>query len=159
MSGMKKILAAVDFSDYSLAVLKQAAELARGLVSELIVVNVINQRDVDAVRMIESLEPEKITVDSYIQTRKEERQSRLETLLHQSGCEDLHQKVVFRVGVPFEEIIATAKEEQADLVIMGPKGQTNLSGVLFGTTAEKVFRHCPVNLMSIREPSHSRKPR
>jgi nucleotide-binding universal stress UspA family protein len=158
MTGMKKILAAVDFSDYSLAVLKQAAELARGFGSELIIVNVINQRDVDAVRMIEPLQPGRISVESYVQTRKEERESRLQVLLHQSGCEDLHRKVDFKVGVPFEQIIIAAREEQADLVIMGPKGQTNLSGVLFGTTAEKVFRHCPVNLLSIRGPAHSRKP-
>ena len=157
MSGFKKILAAVDFSDYSLPVMKQAAELARGFVSQLVIVNVINQRDVDAVRMIEPLQPGKISVDSYIKAQKEDRETRLQTLLHQSGCEDLHRKVVFKVGVPFEQIIETAKEEKADLVIMGPKGQTNLSGVLFGTTAEKVFRHCPVTLMSLRDASHSRK--
>ncbi len=49
-------------------------------------------------------------------------------------------------GVPSEEIVAVAKTENADLVVVGTKGKTGLEHVLLGSTAERVIRtaSCPV---------------
>jgi len=51
-----------------------------------------------------------------------------------------------REGKTWVEICEAAKEDGADIIIMGSKGRTGLSHVLIGSVAETVVRHasCPV---------------
>ena len=49
---IKKIMAAVDFSEYSSGAMATAATLCRALGASLLLVNVINQRDVDMAKKV-----------------------------------------------------------------------------------------------------------
>ena len=149
MENIKKIMVAFDLSEYSKEALKYACKLADNFKANLIVANVIHQRDVEAVRMVE-LASSVFTSNEFIETQKKDRSREIEEVIKEFPCGNISVKKVFSIGIPFHELIQAVKDEGADLLVMGPKGRGNLKGILFGSTAEKMFRHCPVPLLSVR---------
>ena len=150
MSKIKKIMVAVDFSEYSHKIVDYAARLAEDLGAELIFVNVINQRDVDMVNEV-AAHTDKISLKDYINGLIDDRNEQMKNLLSDTDCTQIPNRFMIKKGVPFVELVKAAKEEKVDMVVMGTKGRSNIAGILFGSQAEKMFRHCPVPLISIRE--------
>ena len=149
MKQVKRIMAAIAFSKYSQGILEFAAQLARRLECELVVVNVINIRDMQAVSGIESM-GYKVDPQEYVRGVESERRAELEKMLQKVEVDPDKIKIVFHVGHPLEMLLKTIEDEKIDMVVMGPKGRTDLRHVLVGSVAEKMFRHCPVPLLSYR---------
>jgi nucleotide-binding universal stress UspA family protein len=55
-----------------------------------------------------------------------------------------------RTGLPSHRIVETAREERADLVIMGPHGR-GVSRLLLGSVAERVIRSAPCPVLTVRK--------
>jgi nucleotide-binding universal stress UspA family protein len=158
MKKISKIMVAFDFSKYSKNAFAYAVELADRLGASLVMVNIINERDLKAIRTITkedmfSTSAEKYkkeTMKLYVSNKKEELSKQIDELIEEANGTHLSIKKVFRVGVPFQELIRAVKDEGVDLMVMGSKGRSDIAEVLFGHTAEKMFRRCPVPLLSIR---------
>ena len=156
MRPIRRIMAAVDFSEYTEETVEYAARLAEKFNAELVIVNVINQRDLDAVTTV-SLKVDAVSLENYLERQKMEREQRIQKIVQNASCGHLSPEILIRVGPPIEGLNRAVREEAIDLVVMGSKGRSNLAGFLFGSTAEKMFRHCPVPVLSIRDRSRWRR--
>ena len=55
------------------------------------------------------------------------------------------------VGEPAEEIVAMANALDVDLIVMSTHGRTGLPHLLLGSVAEKVVRHAPCPVLTVRQ--------
>jgi nucleotide-binding universal stress UspA family protein len=150
MLNLDKIMVAFDLSDYSVKAFKYGCELAEEMKADLIIANVINQRDVNAVELTQQVS-ERISVENYIAEQKQYRSTEIEKMMAAKYCNIPSVSIIFKIGVPSQELLKIIGQEKPAIVVMGTKGRGNIAGVLFGSTAEKMFRHCPVPLLSVRE--------
>ena len=78
---------------------------------------------------------------------------RMEAHLERVTAAGLEGEIVVVHGIPFHEIIETARTRQVDLIIMGTHGRTGLHHVLLGSVAEKVVRLAPCSVLVARIPT------
>ncbi len=152
MEKIKKFLACVDLSQYSLMTLEYAVEIAKKSEIQIVVFNVINQRDINAVEKVSKYFPEKANVENYIKELKKDRHKDMKNIIRENFFDDKSlMSVKIDTGIPFECILKAVKTEDIDLIVMANKGRGNISRVFFGSAAEKVFRHSPVPVVSVRD--------
>ena len=58
--------------------------------------------------------------------------------------------VYVRKGVPYAEIVDFAKEKNADMVMIGHRGLSNLERFFIGSVAAKVVAHAPCSVYVLR---------
>jgi nucleotide-binding universal stress UspA family protein len=94
---------------------------------------------------------DQLSVKDYINGLIDDRNEQMQRLLKDTSCSQIPHRFMITKGVPFVELVKSAKAEKVDMVVMGTKGRGNIAGILSGSQAEKMFRRCPVPLLSIRE--------
>lgn len=148
----KKMLVAIDFSTYSEATLGYAVEISNMTNASISVINIIDQKEVAWVeKAVNSKYPDSFSMTKHLSDETSRRDYKLKKLIKKvPGLPELPVKLMIGNGVPYVEIIETINREWVDLLVIGPKGESDLKGYLFGSVAEKLFRHSPVPVLSLR---------
>ena len=184
---IKKIMIAVDFSDYTEPSVNYGISLAKDLKADLLLVNVVNSRNVTAIENFLALqEPvlfqrfvegtftshkqeleekierkEKIEdahdvlaqqIQKYIEDTFNARELELKKLLDMASDQGVKGEAMVRHGVPYMAILKVIKSESPDLIIVGAKGRSNLADAIVGSCAQKLYRRCPIPLLTVRHP-------
>lgn len=138
---IQRVLVPIDFSEDSLHALHMATERFAGTDQSLVLVHVV---DTSAAEM---QQPPDVRTGLI-----EERRRRLNTM--GNGCKPAWKEVSVSLesGKAAEVIIATAKTESADLVIMGSHGASGLAKALFGSTTYDVARKLKCSVMIVKKP-------
>ncbi len=132
---MKKILVAVDGSEPSKRACRMAKDLAFKFDSDIILVNVV---------------PGLVCRACGITTFPNEIKGSKEMLLEfKEGFEDIGERVetLCLQGDIASEILACAKREQVDLIVMGSRGPGVLSRTLLGSVSNKVVNSSNVSVL------------
>jgi nucleotide-binding universal stress UspA family protein len=148
MGTIHRILVPVDFSEPSRRALDYAAELARPLGAAIEVLHVV---EIPAFVPSAGL-PEARASDLSLAALVRES---AEKLLAQFVGEAAERGIAVRasrleLGSPPQVITGIAVKEDYDLIVLGTHGRTGLTRALMGSVAERVVRHAPCPVLSVR---------
>ena len=137
-----RILVPVDFSEHSQKALRYALAFAKQFDAEVTLVHVVEQMAYPGDWMYPPL-----AVTDFAMEKREQVLARLRALDAGSGVKTKH---VVRLGRAWQEVIEIARETKADMIILATHGYTGIKHVLLGSVAEKIVRHAPCPVLSVR---------
>ena len=147
MKTYKRILFATDFSESSEPAAEHALAIAGLSGAHLHVLHVIGELDEHQRVMIPAEAFQTLQKEVEVQAVRD--LNAFCTLAPQ-GVETSSHVVI---GNPFKKILETAKEVDADLIVMGTHGRTGIEHVIVGSTAERVVRRSEVPVLTVRASS------
>ena len=139
MIDVRKILVPTDFSENAGLALDYACEFAVRFEARIRILHVVK---------------EPVPYHGYKRAWDEETREQIEALPGSAWDQKIEVTRNVRWGPPFFEILCEAKDEEADLIVMGTHGQGMLKHVLIGSVAEKVVRQARCPVVTVRHPDH-----
>ena len=148
---ISKVLCPTDFSDTSLHGLTYAREFAASFDAQLHCLHVVDE----AYQYWTAMGPESVPAGVATEDLMTVAQAYMDRFAdeHLVGLKYAPVTKVL-VGRPFREIIAYARENTIDLIVVATHGRGGLSWVLMGSTAEKIVRKSPCPVLTVRHPEH-----
>jgi universal stress protein A len=139
---LQNILVPIDFSNHSRKALGYAIPLAAQSGARITLLHVVGKTVVYPAEMSVVIPNETQTIAS---ARKH-----LATLGQRWIPRSMLGKMLVEVGEPFDEITRLARKLKAGLIICTTHGYTGLAHVLLGSTAERIVRHAPCPVLTIK---------
>lgn len=140
---VKKILCAVDLSEHSAQVAEYAALFANKLGAELYVVYVA-----PTLSQYTGFKVPQSDIHAFVGEIVSGAQASMNDFCA-AHFQGLNVKNEVLVGYASDEILAKAKRDCVDMVIMGTHGRKGIDRILFGSVAEKVVKNSEVPVLTI----------
>jgi nucleotide-binding universal stress UspA family protein len=152
----RKILAACELSNKASQTLRYAADLATRLGALLIVIHVIDARDISAIqqaygRIFAAGNTEDL--ETYLHELRQDASERLQSMIPSAYREKMQNRILIRQGAPHSRIVEEANKLNADLVVIGEGRRGFLAEQLVGTTAGYLLRQLTIPMISLRGTS------
>lgn len=143
---IKRILFPTDFSEGAKNALPYALDMARTYGAKLFFFHVLYD-----IATASGLHVPHTSVDLMYSEMRATAQKELESfgLKDREDLKDVEYHI--SRGVPYEEILKFAKNNDIDLIVIGTHGRKGLDRVLFGSTAERVVRNASCPVLTVRE--------
>lgn len=137
---IRKILCPIDFSRHAELVVEWAIHLAQEHDSEVLLLHAYHL-PVE----FQQLEGAYLPADFW-DSVKEEAERSLAIYAERARTASVSVREIVREGYPASVIQEEAREENADMIVMGSRGLSGLKHLLLGSIAERVVQkaHCPV---------------
>jgi len=141
--GFKRIIVPVDLSDCSRIALEYAVATAKAHKSKLTILHVYEESFVEPYVNAANSEEEAGEIIKEIEQVNETKYDEFLKTVDLSGVE--YEKLL-KKGIPAFDIVEIAREQQANLIVMGTHGRSGIRHILIGSTAEEVVRtvHCDI---------------
>lgn len=144
-----KLLVAVDFSDPTDKVLREARRLAEKLGASVWIVHVA-EPEPDFVGY--DAGPEVVRGQVAEELRKEHQG--LQQFAGQFREAGVDTKAVLVRGPTVETLLATARKQGTDLIVIGSHGRGMVAELILGSVSQGLIRagHCPVTVVPVKRP-------
>lgn len=137
----KKILIAVDASEYSMTAAKKGFDLSHQLNAKAALLFVV-----DTSKSLGNVDAG-ITHEQALIVLKKEAEQTLDQLTAMYNGADLVK--LMPEGHPREEVLKTAEVWEADLIVVPTRSRTGLMHLLLGSNAEYIVRHSTIPVMVV----------
>jgi nucleotide-binding universal stress UspA family protein len=148
---VSKILAAVDFSRYSEAVLEHALAIADLYAAEVHVMHAWQIPPIASPELLAAGPAGVLGFDEHV--RAEAERTLRNFVAPFASRRDLRIHTCLALGEPAERIVSLAKDGDYDLIVMGTHGRTGLDRFVMGSIAEKVVRRATCPVLTVRDRS------
>lgn len=144
----QNILVATDFSEASDLSLRAAAMLAKQFQSKVTVVHVFDPTPLAPIATRAMSGPDQLADKEHIEAAIHER---LESIREEIFADIGDVKAVLvMASSPANAICDYAAKEGVDLIVLSTHGRTGLDHLLIGSVAERVVRHAPCPVLTLR---------
>ena len=145
MINLKRVLCPVDLSELSMLALRFAQAVAGRYGASLSILHVLENPYLD----IPGGDTGAFSFGELVELYREEREEEILAVLRRKDAHAVESQIVFKEGVPYDEITKFAKETETDMIIMSTCTDGHHE-VLAGCTTERVVRLAPCPVLSVR---------